>query len=71
MGQKLEYKPNEKAPISGIYELLNIFGSPHGKTAFVCQGERLPLAPRDYTWRQRVGLDGADGQEQTWPTGTL
>jgi hypothetical protein len=51
MTQQPDYAPNAEAPASGIYELRNIFGGPAGETASVRQGERLPTAPRYFTWR--------------------
>jgi hypothetical protein len=32
-------------------EELNVFGSSTGKVEHVREGERLPLAPRGFTWR--------------------
>jgi hypothetical protein len=51
MTQQPDYAPNAKAPEAGIYELRNIFGEPAGETVVVRQDERLPPAPRCFTWR--------------------
>jgi hypothetical protein len=41
-----------QAPVIGHYEELNVFGSPTGRVEHVREGERLPHAPRGFTWRQ-------------------
>jgi hypothetical protein len=52
MEEASEQLPDEPAPVSGTYEQLNVFGSPTGDdTIYVKQGDRLPKAPRGYTWR--------------------
>jgi hypothetical protein len=42
----------DPAPETGEYELLNVFGSPTGKTKHLVEGEPLPRAPRSHTWRR-------------------
>jgi hypothetical protein len=46
----VDYLPGSEAPEDGVYEEL-IFGASTGITERVGKGERLPLAPRGYTWR--------------------
>ena len=46
-----EYLPLSPAPHTGIFEELDVFGSPTGVVAFVNKGELLPGAPRSFTWR--------------------
>jgi hypothetical protein len=48
---RTEHDPNDDAPASGRYELLNVFGTPTGETAGAGKGERLPRAPVGYRWR--------------------
>jgi hypothetical protein len=38
--------------VTGHYEELNVFGSPTGKVQHVHEGERVPDAPRGFSWRQ-------------------
>jgi hypothetical protein len=52
IARRAEHAPTDKAPASGRYEQLNIFGTPTGTTAHVREGETLPAAPLGYTWRQ-------------------
>jgi hypothetical protein len=42
----------EHYPATGHYEELNVFGSPTGRVEQVPEGERLPSAPRGFTWRR-------------------
>jgi hypothetical protein len=51
MADRQEDQPDTHAAATGHYEELNIFGSPTGKVAHVLEGERLPLAPRGFSWR--------------------
>lgn len=46
-----EYLPGDRAPGSGEYEELNVFGTPTGRVAAVAKDEELPAAPRGFTWR--------------------
>ena len=43
--------PGASAPASGLYEELNVFGTPTGNTIFVLDGEKLPTSARGFTWR--------------------
>jgi hypothetical protein len=43
--------PADAAPVSGRYELLNIFGTATGEALSAGEGERLPAAPLGYSWR--------------------
>ena len=51
-----EHVPMDGAPALGQYELLNIFGTATGEAVSASEGERLPAAPRGYSWRQ-VAVD--------------
>lgn len=46
-----ERQPGAPAPESGLYEELNIFGTPTGRTAALDAGQTLPPSPRCFTWR--------------------
>ena len=47
-----EHQPETHAPLTGHDEELNIFGTPTGKVEHVREGERLPHAPRGFSWRR-------------------
>jgi hypothetical protein len=51
MSRRPEHHPTDKAPASGNYELLNIFGTPTGETVTVNKGDSLPASARGYRWR--------------------
>lgn len=51
VADRQEYQPAARAPATGLYEELNIFGSPTGRVEHVQGGERLPQAPRGFSWR--------------------
>ena len=51
-----EHQPGTYAPRQGRYEELNVFGSRTGKIEHVREGERLPLAPRGFTWRRITAI---------------
>jgi hypothetical protein len=46
-----EHQPGRRAPVTGRYEELNVFGSPTGRVEHVREGERLPHGPRGFSWR--------------------
>ena len=46
-----EHEPGTLAPMTGLYEQLNVFGTPTGRVEHVRERERLPLGPRGFTWR--------------------
>jgi|SRR5580698_1333466 hypothetical protein len=46
-----DYPPGAKAPVTGPYEELNVFGASTGKVVEIQQDEALPSAPRGFTWR--------------------
>ena len=46
-----EHQPGDPAPRAGDYEALNVFGTPTGQIATVAKDEKLPAAPRGFTWR--------------------
>ncbi len=47
----IDCQPGDRAPTSGSYQELNVFGSPTGRVALVAKGNELPIAPRGFTWR--------------------
>jgi hypothetical protein len=49
---KEEHQPGTHAPTTGRYEELNVFGSRTGRIEDVREGEKLPSAPRGFSWRQ-------------------
>jgi hypothetical protein len=57
MVERQEHQPGAHAPVAGHYEELDVFGSPTGRVEHVREGDRLPHAPRGFTWR-RVAEDG-------------
>lgn len=46
-----DHAAGSRAPISGDYELLNVFGSPTGDTVAIAEGDVLPPAPIGFSWR--------------------
>ena len=52
MPERQEHQPGTHAPVTGPYEELNVFGTPTGKVEHVREGERLPHAPRGFSWRE-------------------
>jgi hypothetical protein len=46
-----EHQPGTRAPRTGRFEELNVFGSPTGKVEHVREGEHLPPAPQGFSWR--------------------
>jgi hypothetical protein len=46
-----EYQPSDRAPDTGAYEELNVFGRPTGRAAVVAKDEEFPAAARGFTWR--------------------
>src|SRR4051812_20837405 len=63
-----EHPPGALAPATGRYEELNVFGTRTGQVAHVVKGEKLPAAPRGFTWRGRrertSGVSGPDGHPE-------
>lgn len=56
--------PHSAAPHTGLFEELNIFGSPTGLAAFVTKGDMLPAAPRGFVWRPLQTLSSAELRER-------
>jgi hypothetical protein len=52
MTERQEHQPGTRAPATGHYEELNIFGTPTGRVEHVREGEPLPGGLRGFTWRQ-------------------
>lgn len=50
MATRPEHAPGNPAPAGGIYEMLNVLGSPTGIWANVGHGELLPSAPHGCSW---------------------
>ena len=46
-----EHAPGHPAAVTGIYRLLNVFGSATRTYVHVAQGELLPGAPIGHGWR--------------------
>ena len=59
-----ELKPRDRAPVSGWYELLNVFGTPTGEAVFVTQGYPVPAAPRRYVWRLKTATHDTAQNDQ-------
>jgi hypothetical protein len=57
MSDEEEHQPGDPAPATAHYEELNLFGSSTGAVAYVREGDRLPPAPRSFTWR-RIRQEG-------------
>ena len=49
MSDEEDHQPGGRAPVTAHYEELNVFGSPTGTVVHVCEGDRLPAAPRSFT----------------------
>jgi hypothetical protein len=47
-----ELQPGERAPITGAYEELNIFGTRTGRVHVAQEGDALPPCPRGFSWRE-------------------
>ena len=45
-----EYPPGIPVPVGGVYEQRNVLGAPTGEHVAMARGERLPAAPRGFTW---------------------
>jgi hypothetical protein len=46
-----EFCPGAQAPADGVYELRNVLGSATGTRITLEGGQKLPAAPRGFTWR--------------------
>jgi hypothetical protein len=47
----LEHHPGERASASGLYNEINIFGTPTGPSVSAERGEQLPHGPFGFGWR--------------------
>ena len=56
--------PGGRAPTSGLYEELNVFGTPTGTTVFVSEGDGLPGTPRGFSWRPLAERSVAELRER-------
>lgn len=57
MEQRPDCPPGASASVGGVYELLNVMGTPMGTRVLVSRGEALPPAPFGWTWRLVVEGD--------------
>lgn len=55
-----EFQPGAIAPDSGLYEELNVFGTPTGRAVTVTQGETFPALPRGFSWRPLSSLSASE-----------
>jgi hypothetical protein len=46
-----EVTPGGRVLVSGVYELLNVFGTPTATKLFMLRGSAAPTAPREFMWR--------------------
>jgi|HubBroStandDraft_6_1064221.scaffolds.fasta_scaffold3702116_2 hypothetical protein len=46
-----EVMPGDRVLVSGVYELLNAFGTPVSTKLFILEGSEAPAAPRSFKWR--------------------
>ncbi|MGC1409457.1 MAG: hypothetical protein WA864_10990 [Acetobacteraceae bacterium] len=58
------YQPGESAPSSGRYQEVNIFGAPTGTLVLMTEGEKLPPAPRGFTWRPLSDRSASELREE-------
>jgi hypothetical protein len=49
--QDYEVTPGDRALVSGVYELLDAFGTPTATKLFIMQGSEAPAASRSFKWR--------------------
>jgi hypothetical protein len=51
--ERWDYKvtPGDRTLMSGVYELLNAFGTPTATKLFIMQGSAAPAAPQGFMWR--------------------
>ncbi len=50
MARASQHLPGEAAAVSGLYREVNVFGTPTGIVVKVPRGEKLPHAPRGFSW---------------------
>jgi hypothetical protein len=50
MAHRLEHSPGDAAPAAGVYEQLNIMGSPTGIRVNLAHGHPMPSAPLGHYW---------------------
>jgi hypothetical protein len=51
MAERQEHQPGTHVPEIGHYEELDVFGSRTVRVEHIQEGERLPFAPRGFSWR--------------------
>jgi len=61
-------RPGEPAPLAGLYELRNVFGTWVGDIAQVRQNELLPRAPHEFTWHLTTPLASSRRPEAAGPS---
>jgi hypothetical protein len=50
-------EPGTAAPVTGLYQELNVFGTPTGRQTIAQEGEQLPHAPIMFSWRLKSSAD--------------
>ena len=56
----MEVQPGDEAPTTGVYEQLNVFGTPTGEVVVAAIGEKMPAAARGFAWRKLADQLPAD-----------
>ena len=51
-----EFVPGEQAPSFGLYQELDVYGTPTGRVVAMVQEETFPAAPRGFKWRALTEL---------------
>lgn len=59
-----EFRSGDIAPESGVYEELNVLGTPTGSVIVMMRGETFPITPRNFTWRPLSGLSVGELRER-------
>lgn len=58
--QQTEYQAGSNAPEAGLYEELNIFGTPTGTVILMADAETFPSHPVGFTYRPLTSLSVAE-----------
>jgi hypothetical protein len=58
--QQTEFPPGGSAPETGVYEELNVFGTPTGNVIVLARTETFPVLPMGFTWRPLSSLSAAE-----------
>jgi hypothetical protein len=57
-------RPGAPALYEGLYQELNSFGTPTGRTVRAPQGQQLPAAPHGFTWQLADGNESVAVRQQ-------